>query len=200
MAQLRNITKVLEGKYLNLNHLQFVNSDGSEMIYEMVSRRPLLTAENIRDSLEQPTAVSIIIHDHNNQRILLNHEFRPALNTWIYEFPGGLREDDEALTDTAKRELREETGLDLYQIDAVLDPAPTAVGFSDECVATVIGRARGQFQPSDDPREEIEAGWYSKADVVGLMQDHQPIALATQRYLYAWLHDYLVEHNITLTS
>ena len=197
--ELRDISMVHEGKFMHYYHERMIGNDGRElMIYEMVSRNPKLTPKNISDGLHAANAVSIICHDEHNELVLLNHEYRPSLNAWIYEFPGGLRDEGEEYATTAVRELREETGLELYQVNAVLDPAPTVVGFSDETVATVIGRARGEFSSSDDPREEIEACWYSKSDVVSLMLTHQPMALGTQRYLYAWVLDYLVGHDIIL--
>lgn len=45
----------------------------------------------------------------------------------------------------AKRELKEETGLDLIVIEDKLYDSYSAIGFSNETNAVVIGKASGDF-------------------------------------------------------
>ena len=47
----------------------------------------------------------------------------------------------------AKRELKEETGLDLIVIEDKLYDSYSAIGFSNETNAVVIGKACGKFAP-----------------------------------------------------
>ncbi|MDG7042413.1 MAG: NUDIX hydrolase, partial [Nitrososphaerota archaeon] len=44
--------------------------------------------------------------------IILEKQFRYALNSWLWEVPAGTIEDDEEPLECARRELREETGYE----------------------------------------------------------------------------------------
>lgn len=57
-------------------------------------------------------------------RVPVVKQFRPAVDRWTTEFPGGMRDDDEAPEICAIRELAEETGLKITKVEplAVLLP------------------------------------------------------------------------------
>ena len=64
---------------------------------------------------------AVIIAKTNNKWVFCKHRER---NT--YEIPGGHREDGESITDTAKRELYEETGAIAYTLKPVCVYSVTA--------------------------------------------------------------------------
>jgi ADP-ribose pyrophosphatase len=49
----------------------------------------------------------------------------------------------------------------------------------------VVGKARGQFKPSTSAVEEIEAAWYTKAEIRKLIKTEK-FAARTQAYCYVW--------------
>ena len=67
---------------------------------------------------------AVIISRHNGKWVFCKHKNR---NT--YEIPGGHREENEAILETAKRELKEETGALEFSISPI-------------CVYSVIGKNR----------------------------------------------------------
>lgn len=67
--------------------------------------------ENIADELIQ---FAVIISKSQNKLVFCKHRER---NTW--EIPGGHRENGETITDTAKRELYEETGALEFELKPV---------------------------------------------------------------------------------
>ena len=107
------------------------------------------------------------------------------MGDWIYSFPAGLIEPGETPEETARRELKEETGLDLVNIKEILPLCYSAVGFSNETNLFAVGPAAGTFQDSSSAVEEIEAGWYTKEDVRRLLQSSLFTA-RTQIYSYLW--------------
>lgn len=57
---------------------------------------------------------AVIVTRYKGQWIFVRHKER---DTW--EFPGGRREAGETIADTAKRELHEETGASLFDIETI---------------------------------------------------------------------------------
>ena len=108
-----------------------------------------------------------------------------AVGDWVYNFPAGLIDPGEEPKQSAKRELWEETGLELYQIEDELGPSYSAVGFSNEVNVCIVGRARGQFHESTSTVEEIEADWFTKEQVRDLLKNNR-FAARTQAYCYLW--------------
>jgi ADP-ribose pyrophosphatase len=164
--------------------VQYETNDGQIKDYEMISRNPDI------DSFEklhgkQADAVVIIATDENDEHILINREFRLAPGEWVYNFPAGLIDPGEKPEESAVRELMEETGLELYEVDDFINTSYSAVGFSNETNVCVVGKARGQFKPSTSAVEEIEAAWYTKAEIRKLIKTEK-FAARTQAYCYVW--------------
>jgi ADP-ribose pyrophosphatase len=103
----------------------------------------------------------------------------------VFNFPAGLIDPGETPEETARRELKEETGLDLVKISDILPLSYSAVGFSNETNLCVIGTADGTFQKSSSAAEEIEAAWYTKEEVRKLLRT-ELFAARTQSYSYLW--------------
>lgn len=180
----KGIQKKEQGKFITRYDVSYETADNKEKIYEIISRNRQL------DSLEalnggKPDSVVIIATDGSGQRLLINREFRMAVGDWVYNFPAGLIDEGEEPLESAKRELWEETGLELYEIDDFIGPSYSAVGFSNEINVCVVGKARGDFRPSTSTAEEIEAGWYTKGELRELLKKCR-FAARTQAYSYLW--------------
>lgn len=182
--EFKNIKKIHQGKFLSRYDLTYIAVDGRVKIYEMISRDKNLDSFE-RLSNHSPDAVVIIMHDEVGEKILLNKEFRLPAGAWVYGFPAGMIEPNEDVIESAKRELKEETGLDVIQIDDVLNESFSAIGFTNEKNVCVIGKATGEFQKSSSVFEEIVAGWYTKEEVRELLKTEY-FAGRTQSYCYLW--------------
>lgn len=77
--------------------------------------------ENVEDELLK---FAVIISKSKGKWVFCKHKERDT-----YEVPGGHREDNETILDTAKRELKEETGAVVFSIKPV-------------CVYSVTGKNR----------------------------------------------------------
>lgn len=180
----KGIKKREEGKFITRYDITYETVDKKEKIYEIISRNREL------DSLEalngkKPDSVVIIATDESGEKLLLNKEFRMAVGDWVYNFPAGLIDEGEEPNESAKRELWEETGLELYEIDDFIGTSYSAVGFSNEINVCVVGKARGTFRPSTSTVEEIEPKWYTKEELRELLKTGK-FAARTQAYCYLW--------------
>ncbi len=180
----QRIRKIHQGRFITRYDVDYVTAEGHSKTYEIISRNPdIQTLDDLQN--KQPNAVVMILTDERGERILINREYRMAMAQWIYNFPAGLIDPGETPEESAKRELREETGLVLTRIDDVLDNSYSAIGFSNERNICVFGAAQGEFRKSTSDVEEITPGWYTKEEVKKLLRT-EPFAARTQAYCYAW--------------
>ena len=179
-----SMEKICEGKFITRYNLHYETEDGQKKTYEMISRYKDMTKfEDLRD--RKPDAVVMIMENEAHDKILLNKEFRMAVGEWVYNFPAGLIEPDEPFEAAARRELFEETGLHIIEVNDVLRECYSAIGFANEKNICVVGVAGGSFQKSSSSLEEINAGWFTKAQVRELLKTGKFTA-RTQAYLYLW--------------
>lgn len=180
----KGIRKIHEGQYVSRYDLEYETADKDIKIYEIISRdKNLKSLEDIHG--KEADAVVIIATNEMGDKILINREFRLAVGDWVYNFPAGLIDEGEDEIQSAVRELKEETGLELYEIEDVIGTSYSAVGFSNETNKCVVGRARGKFAKSTSVVEEIEAGWYTKQEVREMLKKNK-FAARTQAYCYIW--------------
>ncbi len=182
--EFEGIEKKESGKFITRYDLHYRTVDNKEKVYEMISRN-----DNIVDLAgvqnPYPDSVVLIIEDEAHEHILISKEFRMAAGSWVYNFPAGLIDPGETPEQAAKRELWEETGLELVSIDDFIGDSYSAIGFSNEKNVCIVGTARGKFKKSTSTFEEIEPGWYSKAEIKKLLKT-APFAARTQAYCYLW--------------
>jgi ADP-ribose pyrophosphatase len=180
----QGIRKVHEGKFITRYDVDYVTAEGNPKTYEIISRnRNIQTLDDLQN--RKPNAVVMILTDESGELILVNREYRMAMAQWIYNFPAGLIDPGESPEESARRELREETGLRIVRIDDVLDNSYSAIGFSNERNVCVFGVAEGELRKSTSDAEEITPGWYTKEEIKQLLRT-EPFAARTQAYCYAW--------------
>lgn len=182
--EFKKIEKKEEGRYITRYDITYTTIDGKEKIYEMISRNKNLTT---REELKGHPADSVVLimHDETGNKLLLNKEFRMACGDFVFNFPAGLIDPGEEFMESARRELKEETGLNLVKVVDVLGESFSAIGFSNEKNVCVVGVAEGEFAPSSSTVEEITAGWYTREQVRELLKKEY-FAARTQSYCYLW--------------
>lgn len=178
------VKKVDEGRFISRYDLYYTTEDDKKKVYEIISRnKDIKTIDDIRN--EKTDGVVIVVTDEADEHILINKEYRMSVGDYVYNFPAGLIDEGETPEVAAKRELKEETGLDLIVIEDKLYDSYSAIGFSNETNTVVIGKACGKFAPSTSTFEEISAAWYSKQEVKELLKDKH-FAARTQAFCYMW--------------
>ena len=180
----KEMIKREEGAFITRYDLCYETVHGQDKISEMISRdKNLSDFSQLHD--KKVDAVVLIMEDESGERILINKEYRLAVGEWVYNFPAGLIDPGETPEEAARRELSEETGLEILEIKDFIGESYSAVGFSNEKNVCVVGTAGGHFQKSDSDFEEIESGWYTREEVRDLLKRYR-FAARTQAYCYLW--------------
>ncbi|MCR4689045.1 MAG: NUDIX hydrolase [Saccharofermentans sp.] len=180
----KKIEKKHEGRFISMYNAYYETESGNEKIYEMISRdKNLASLEDI--SKEKCDAIVLIMESEDHEKILLSKEYRMAVGGVAINFPAGLIDPGESPEEAARRELKEETGLDITSITQILPMSYSGVGLTNERTSCVIGTAKGEFTPSTSDEEEIEACWYTKQEVRDLLKNTN-FAARTQAYCYWW--------------
>ena len=185
--KLLRLNKIYEGKFLTYYIADYENEKGHIKSYEFISRDKNLTIETFGKG--KPQGVGMVSFSLDKSKVLLQKEFRLATNNWVYNFPAGLIDKGETVEEAAKRELKEETGVNLIKIEAVLSPSFASQGTSDEMMSIVICLCDGEIKDSCFEDEEIKAGWYSKEQVKQLLDNKVFMSVRTQMFLYQWINE-----------
>ena len=118
--------------------------------------------------IEHPGAV-LIVPFLSKDKVILLRQFRPVLNTYLYELPAGTLKNKEALLACAKRELIEETGYaakSFKKLGAIY-PVP---GYSTEKItiyAAEVVKAKYRRVEED---EVIQSCFVTKAKIKRLLR------------------------------
>ena len=117
-------------------------------------RRFSVRIENGYEIAESADAVAVVAIDVES-RVVLVRQRRPAVGADVLELPAGLIDDGEDPLATAKRELREETGLRGGSWRE-LTSFWTSPGFVNERVTVFAAHGLEEGEPEPDDGEELE--------------------------------------------
>lgn len=164
--KLLRMKKVRDGRYLKDYELTYENKIGKEKVYEIVSLKELSDPESLGAAV---TGVSIAaVYDG---KLLLLKEFRMAINREIYGLCAGHLEENETVEDCIRRELYEETGLDLKRIIKIFPPSFSTVTISDAKTQIAFVEAEGTISDEHmSANEQIKAAFYTPAEVLHLIE------------------------------
>ena len=190
ILHLKDIIKKSEGNFLSFYNLVYDNKDGSEKIYEMVCPSKDLSMNN-KELLSEsnPRSVVIIPLSEDREKVVLNKEYRLVVNTLTYNTVAGFIEKGESIEEAARREIKEETGLDLVEIIDILPPCFSAVGLTNEKNVCIFCTVKGEIDSSNaGVDEEIESVWVTKQEFSNLLKQGVPMAARTQMFGYLWIN------------
>jgi ADP-ribose pyrophosphatase len=166
--QIDNISKVTDFKWLNLYDVNFTTKDGKKGIWTFVSRKtPQLGSPLVADAV----IVVPLLKDGRKRKLVSIKEYRLPLGDYEYGFPAGLYDQNETAEIVAKRELKEETGLDLTKVLYVSPACVSSSGLSDESVVYVVCECEGEI--NYDGNEDSEDISVEVLDIDGIRKLHQ---------------------------
>ena len=144
--------------------------------------------QGVREYIDHPGAVMIIALD-NDQRVVLERQYRHPLKRSFIEMPAGKLERGEDPLECARRELREETGYEAA--DWVrLGAFHNAIGYSNEQIAVYLARQLTLTQACTEAGEVLEIFHASCQDLLDWIRRGQLTDVKTMIGTY-WLEKFL---------
>ncbi len=112
-------------------------------------------------------------------------EYRAPIGGCEYGFPAGLIDPGMTMEETVKKELKEETGLDLVKIIGKSNIVVSSAGLSDESVVIFFVKAEGNLSDKyQEDTEDIEVFLYDIDDIRKLLSSDEKIGAKSWGVLY----------------
>ena len=189
MDRITKIFQETQHRFLNLFCMDVRHRNGEASEYYVASRAKSVDDLKAVTHRNDPDGVSIYsVYGEQRDHVVLVKQYRYPLGDYVYEFPAGLVETGEAMTDAAVREFHEETGLHLKVVladDMYTKPRFTTVGMTDEACGMVYGYASGvpdnRFEESS---EDIQVVLADKKEVRRILKEEN----VTMMCAYMLLH------------
>lgn len=179
------IIKTGESRFLNMFTVDGVHN-GEKYQWDMCSRSK---NPKFKDGdVLKPDAVHIIARIKHNSvwKMVVTKEFRIPLQTIQIGSAAGLIDEDSGdihddILQSAQRELREETGLDIIDVFNVSMIQSSSAGAIDETFAVVYCDAIGELSTSNlEDGEHIETELWSRKQVSRFLESKQKFPVGPQ--------------------
>jgi ADP-ribose pyrophosphatase len=148
--RITTLDKLTNEKWLNLFAAGFEhNAHTGRWVFASRRQHPH-TGKLVNDAV---LIVPILRNPGEPPRLVLIREFRVPAGGYVYGLPAGLLEVGESLEEAVRRELREETGLEVVAFKRITQPLLSSSGMTDESAAMAFVDAQGP----PDARLSLEA-------------------------------------------
>lgn len=175
-SKIKKVKSLVETNFVSLYDVEYENKLGQNKHWMVSSRKDKdelekIYLENKEDKID---AVVICAYHKILRKIVLINQYRVPINKYIYELPAGLVDNNEDIETSVKRELKEETGLDLISINKInsKEKLYLSPGMTDESVAFVYclcdGEISDKYQEDD---EDIKALLISQEEAKKLLKE-----------------------------
>ena len=179
-SRIKGINTLSKTKFVSLYDVAYENKLGKEKHWTVSSRKSKeeLEKKYLQNKEDKIDAVVICAYHKSEKKLVLINQYRVPINKHIYELPAGLVDNNEDAETSVRRELKEETGLDLISINKInsKDKLYLSPGMTDESVAFVYcvcdGKLSDEYLEED---EDIKALLISQEDAKDILEQNDPI-------------------------
>ena len=172
------VRKETKHRFLNFYTLVYDVKEGNEhrrYEYYMTSRKEKENLLPVLRKTERPDGVMIPLYyvsEEGKVYFLLTRQFRPALGLYVTSVPAGLMEkEDTDILAVARREAKEEAGVEITDLEVLAEIGSTSSGFSDETNGIVLGRIVSKGKKQLEEFEDISSNLYSIPEVESMLKD-----------------------------
>ena len=179
--EIKTIKELATTKFLNTYDVDYVNKIGNSKKWTSVSRVSLKEYEN-RLLTHNTTTDAVLIAPYHieKEKLVLIKQYRVPLNHYIYEIPAGLVDNNEDIENCVKRELFEETGLELVEIKKVFKNIYLSPGITDECASLVFCTCKGDISYDHlQEDEDLTIHMYSQDEIDDIIKNEEKLDLKT---------------------
>ena len=139
--KIKSAQKLTDLKWLNMFQVAYIDKSGRDRYWQVASRAK--EPKCITKNFAVPDAVVIVPFHLAENKIVVTREYRIPLADFEYGFPAGLIDAGETIEQASRRELKEETNLNVIQITGISPSIYSSAGMSDESVAMVYVECEG---------------------------------------------------------
>jgi ADP-ribose pyrophosphatase len=140
--------------------------------------------------IEKPNAIAVMVLDEREEKTLLVKQYRPGTDCKLLEIPAGIIEDGETAYSTFERELREETGYTIDDVEVLYSsnlPLAASPGYTTEQLYTYIVKLKNDdLTPLElmlDETEDLTTEWVELKELELLSTD-----MKTLFVYYMYMH------------
>ena len=166
-VEIINANKLTNLKWLNMFEVDYKDKNGRNKSWQVATRAR--QPKCVSGRYTEPDAVVIVPFHTSENKIVITREYRVPLAGYEYGFPAGLVDDGERVEQAVRRELKEETGLNLTRVISISPPVYSSAGMTDESVAMVYIECKGRPSTSGNTASEsIEVDFVSPSQAARL--------------------------------
>lgn len=165
--EIKTANKLTDLKWLNMFEVAYKDKNGRNKSWQVATRarQPKCVSGRYTD----PDAVVIVPFHTSENKIVITREYRVPLADYEVGFPAGLVDNGEGVEQAVRRELKEETGLNLTRVISISPPVYSSAGMTDESVAMVYIECKGRPSTAgNSASESIEVDFVSPSQAVRL--------------------------------
>ena len=152
-VKIRSSQKRTDLKWLNMFEVAYIDKNGRNRSWQVASRAK--EPKCITKKFAVPDAVVIVPWHSAENKIVITREYRIPLADFEYGFPAGLIDAGETIEQASRRELKEETGLEVTRFTGISPPIYSSAGMSDESVVMVYVECDGNPSTANNAGSEV---------------------------------------------
>lgn len=191
--RIKELITLNQNKFLNFYQAVYKNKCGKEGSWFIASRKAeeVIKKQFFEAKEDEVDAVLIVATHEESEKLVLIRQYRVPLNDYIYELPAGLIDQGEDYKVSVARELKEETGLELTEVEEGKGIRKTYLspGMTDESVSLTYCKCTGKLSKDYmEADEDIEPMLVSKEEARAILESGHKIDIKAYMVLCQYCH------------